>query len=122
MNTRNIKYYEVAVEKGEEMMIQSTIEIDRKRATDFLSMHQVIGVKGKTPRVGDRIKLEYYITNQKAVGFVTEVSPDGIPVKARLLDSVEVIELVGHIIRLLNLAEALWLEVKEILNKIKKDQ
>jgi hypothetical protein len=94
----------------------TTIPIDENRAVGFLKMEQVIAVKGKIPRVGERVKISSYPSAEKVYASVHEVSPDGIPVKVKLDDG-KIIELVGYLVQLINLVEAIFQAIKELFNK-----
>jgi hypothetical protein len=107
------RFYEVSYHDEGVML---TLAIDKKRAEDFLDMSEVIAVKGKTPRVGDRVKVRWYPAGNKFYATVQEVSPDGIPVKVKLDDG-KIIELVGYLVQLINLIEAIIDALKELFNK-----
>lgn len=105
---KTIKYYEVA---REEHGVFLTKEIEEKRAVDFLSMQEVIGVKGKLPRVRDKVSVISLLNDQKIYGTVLEVSPDGVPVRMEL-DQGRVIELVGFVVELVNLVDVILRFIK----------
>jgi len=107
------RFYEVSYHDEAVML---TIPIEEKRAIDFLNMSEVIAVKGKTPRVGDKVKIQWYPEGEKVYVVVHEVSPDGIPVKVKLDDG-KIIELVGYLVQLINLIEAIIDALKELFNK-----
>lgn len=107
-------FYEVTYYQEGVML---TIAIDEKRAVDFLNMNAVIAVKGKTPRVGDKVKIRRYPAGEKVYAIVQEVSPDGIPVKVKRLDDGKIIELVGYLVQLINLIEAIIEAIKELFDK-----
>lgn len=108
------KFYEVSYHDEEVIL---TIPIEEKRAIDFLNMSEVIAVKGKTPQVGDKVKIHWYPEGEKVYAIVQEVSPDGIPVKAKLLDDGKIIELVGYLVQLINLIEVIIDAIKELFDK-----
>jgi hypothetical protein len=107
------KFYEV-IHHDEGVMM--TMPIDENRALIFLKMTEVIAVKGNIPRVGDKVKVRRYPAGEKIYGTVHEVSPNGIPVRVRLDDG-KIIELVGYLVQLVNLIEAIIKAIKELFDK-----
>jgi hypothetical protein len=112
------KFYEVSYHDEDVML---TIPIDEQRAVDFLSMIEVIAIKGKIPQVGDKVKIRKYPGGEKVYASVHEVSPDGIPVRVKLEDG-KVIELVGYLVQLINLIEAMLNALRELFNKSQDTQ
>lgn len=88
------------------------------RSLPYHQFVEVIGIIGKTPSIGDKIKLKKFLNANMEYGTVTQVSATGIPVQAQLDDG-QIIELVGYLIQLVNLIEAIVRTVKKLFQKQK---
>jgi hypothetical protein len=112
------RFYEVTHPEAEVIL---TFPIEEQRALKFLQMREVIAIRGKVPRVGESVKIRTYPDGKKVFATVHQVSPDGIPVKVQLDDG-KVIELVGYLVQLVNLIEAMINALRELFNKSQDTQ
>lgn len=110
---RKTRFYEVTHHEEDVIL---TFPIEEQRAINFLHMREVIAIRGKTPRVGERVKIRSYPDGDKIFATVQQVSPDGIPVKVQLEDGT-IIELVGYLVQLIHLIEAIIIAIKELFDQ-----
>ena len=112
---QKVRFYRVSQRARQPV---TTTLINYNKATFYYQMNKVIAIKGRTPGVGYRVRIRKYPSGKKQWAWISRVSPTGIPIQAELEDG-QVIELVGYLIQLIHLLDAISIRVKMIFQQLK---